>query len=396
MLRNRQLNNINAFISGPQPKSEQGKRLIDSMNFNDQAQPMLPAKQMTPGKRRRHETDKPDHAQQGKKYRRSPVHDMPATVIEPCEEKREELLSSESKDANGVIASRTVAHNRTQAENAPGDSKNTAIFSDSDRRSRVDSHKVVIADDDSVSRAESMNENATTESKATKLELGCEKIQRSAKYQAKGSVTNTLGAYAEVSQGSASIKPRITVEGCRNTAINSSSSVPSPPLSKDSSPTKKQPIPDVEAEPVEHANKKQCLSDARPPILELLYNEHRLANTKVQKTCRASLHTVAPVVANTECEHTYAEYDDDSIPILYSASIQRHDSPILLNNPSVELRVQAHILLENRRGFTAEDMGRPNVPKSGRTRVIDNVDLYLKTDSKIYVATERGLLLTAQ
>jgi hypothetical protein len=101
----------------------------------------------------------------------------------------------------------------------------------------------------------------------------------------------------------------------------------------------------------------------------------------------------APVVPNPECPHTYAEYDNDSVPILHSIHIQHQNHFLLLNTPEVQLKLDALELIE--RGIKTKDLGRPDVPKKGPPKIIDDCDLYLRK-GKIYVATERGLLLAAR
>jgi hypothetical protein len=223
-----------------------------------------------------------------------------------------------------------------------------------------------------------------------------EKTPRSIKAFPKEDVASTPSALAEGAQNVAAKKACKPVDVAKDEAAKASSSFPSPPPSNDNSPTAKRPISDVEVEPVAGARKKQCLTDARAPTKEKTQGELQQMKEKLQKFSKQSLHAAAPVVANPEFVYTYAEYDDDSIPILHSALIQRRDSPEFPKNPSVELKAKAYILLEKPGGFTAEDMGRPvKIPKSGRTRVIEDVDLYTMTDGKIYVATEQGLLLAA-
>jgi hypothetical protein len=190
-------------------------------------------------------------------------------------------------------------------------------------------------------------------------------------------------------------KRSIRTGGAEDGAMKVSSTFPSPPSNEGSPTMAKRPLPDMESERKEHARKKQCLIDAPLSTPQLTNEEPRLMVDKMQKSSKRSLCASVLVASNTDCQHTYASYNNDSIPVLHSALIQRRISPDLLNNPSVELKVQAHILLERAGGFTSEDMGRCNVPKSGRTKVINNVDLYLMEDGKIYVATERGLLLAA-
>tara|TARA_R110002003_G_scaffold103_9_gene8175 strand:- start:6797 stop:8119 length:1323 start_codon:yes stop_codon:yes gene_type:complete len=103
--------------------------------------------------------------------------------------------------------------------------------------------------------------------------------------------------------------------------------------------------------------------------------------------------TYAPIYPNRDCEHEYAPYDEYSVPILQSALIKRQEATdVLLNNPSIELKQAALALLEC--GLKAHHIGRPDVAKSGPTRVIDDCDLYFR-DGMIHVASERGTLLAA-
>ena len=172
-----------------------------------------------------------------------------------------------------------------------------------------------------------------------------------------------------------------------------SSSYPSPPSSKGSPPGPQQPTAEEKHPEEQVTAKRQCASpiDAggRPCRLRGLV---RARTPPVVRNIAAD--TFAPTVPNTNMKHTYAAYDDDCVPILESALIQRHSSNAsLLNNPSIELKVEAVLLLE--RGFKAQDLGRAkDVPRKGPAKIIDDCDLYLR-EGKIYVATERGLLLAA-
>jgi hypothetical protein len=341
-LRNRQLSNINNSISAPQPEAQPQKSLIDRMTFPDQSQQALPAKES--GKRKRGETGNMDALQQQKKLRPSPspdtptVRDTPATRTEPVEEKTPRSIKALPKED---VAS-------TPSAPAEGAQKVAA---------KKACKPVDVAKDEAV------------------------KVSNSCPSRAPNDATEV---------------PNRPVEVAKDDAVKASSSFPSPPPSNDNSPTAKRPIPDVGAESAAGARKKQCMTDARAPTKEKTQDELRQMNDKLQKFSKRSLHAAAPVVANPELVYTYAGYDDDSIPILHSALIQRRDSPEFLNNPSVELKAKAYILLEKPGGFTAKDMGRPvKIFKSGCTRVIDDVDLYTMTDGKIYVATEQGLLLAA-
>jgi hypothetical protein len=106
--------------------------------------------------------------------------------------------------------------------------------------------------------------------------------------------------------------------------------------------------------------------------------------------------TSAPVAGNrAEYHHAYKPYDNHSIPLLVSVQIRHQESPLLFNNPSVHLKIKALARLEQAGCFSAEELGRPEATKKGPTKIIDDVDLYLTSHGKIYVATEHGLLLAS-
>ncbi|KAF2824864.1 hypothetical protein CC86DRAFT_456837 [Ophiobolus disseminans] len=162
------------------------------------------------------------------------------------------------------------------------------------------------------------------------------------------------------------------------------SAYPSPPSSKGSPPTLKRPIALV-AQPEEQAAKKQHPTPFTP-------RERTQIPAAVVRNIFAE--TYAPTLPNTDFKHSYAPYDDDSVLVLHSAEIQRHSSDAaLLNRPTVQLKVEALMLLE--RGLKAHDMGRSkDVRRTGPTRIIGDCDLYLR-NNQIHVATESGLLLAA-
>ncbi|KAF1918999.1 hypothetical protein BDU57DRAFT_592984 [Ampelomyces quisqualis] len=170
----------------------------------------------------------------------------------------------------------------------------------------------------------------------------------------------------------------------------------SPPSSNGNS--SKRSITEVNVEPPEHAQKKQRQSPAQSRSPKQTERSRKTQKTpkKVLPNPYKAPNTFAPVVAIPECKHTYKHWNDDSIPILHSAQFQRYNPATLPNNPSAELRVKALLLLEKPSGFNAEDLGRPKVPKTGPTKVISDVDLYLMVDDKIYVGTEYGLILAAK
>jgi hypothetical protein len=130
-----------------------------------------------------------------------------------------------------------------------------------------------------------------------------------------------------------------------------------------------------------------------PPVnVEAKLEEQGLskASSIRQQSWRNPVGTCAPVVPSFECRHSYAKYDNESVPILHSVHIYRQDSISLLNKPTTQLKQDALALLE--RGVKAKDLGRSSVAKQGPTKIIDDCDLYLR-EGKVYVGTERGLLL---
>jgi hypothetical protein len=164
-----------------------------------------------------------------------------------------------------------------------------------------------------------------------------------------------------------------------DSAAKVASSHPSPSSSKG----RKRPIADVE-EPEQQAAKKPCPGPVR---MLPVSREELMARDR-------SAYTFSPTIPNSNSEPLlYAAYDDDSVPVLVSAAIYHRQGGNLLNHPSIELKVQAILLLE--RGFDAQDLGRLKISRKGPTKVIDDRDLYLR-EGKIHVATERGLLLASQ
>ncbi|KAF1843127.1 uncharacterized protein K460DRAFT_396511 [Cucurbitaria berberidis CBS 394.84] len=91
----------------------------------------------------------------------------------------------------------------------------------------------------------------------------------------------------------------------------------------------------------------------------------------------------------------FFDYDEDSVPILYSNFIEHNDMVELSTEPSLHLRQGALALLRRPNWkWTSSDFGREDVPKHESTRIIDDCDLYFR-NGKVHVATERGLLLAA-
>lgn len=227
-------------------------------------------------------------------------------------------------------------------------------------------------------------------------EIGTHKMANRADIGAKTSSTPTD---ADKSNNEIKPSPR-TVE---NEISEVPKTLPSPPLSKGSSPIAKRKRDEIEVVPSGDGRKKQYIHDTRLPTPEEANQKNEKPRLRKkpqpQKPAREpraeTAFASAPVAANPECKHTYKPYNHDSVPILYSAEIQHSDSPGLLNEPSPQLKVDAMLLLE--RGIKSKDLGRKDIPKKGRgrTNVIQDVDLYLMKDGNIYVATERGLLLGA-
>jgi hypothetical protein len=397
-LKNRQLNNINKSISAPQPEAQPRKSLVDRMTFTNQPQQMLPVKES--GKRKRGETADTDSAQQKKKHRVSPAceapiardttpaRDMPTVCAEATDMKDEISQSPVVKDTCKVATGETArTPNNPRSNNKP---------SNNVKRNGVISQKVMSSNEGSDSKADMTNATAEIEAKAMTPAQEHHKTEHPIMNLPNDNVAVAPKTPFEVAQMIIMKTPSMSVDVAKDGVVKASSSFPSPPPSNDNSPTTKRPIFAMEVEPTKDARKKQCLTDARLPTEETTQDELQLINDKLFTFFKKSAHAGAPVVANPDCVPEYAEYDDDSVPILHSALIERRDSPVLFNNPSVEVKAKAYILLERPRGFTPEDMGRdPKIAKIGRAKIINDVDLYAMTDGKIYVATERGLLLTA-
>jgi hypothetical protein len=181
-------------------------------------------------------------------------------------------------------------------------------------------------------------------------------------------------------------------------AAKTSDSSTSSPQNIISSHTAKRTITVVDTNSMENVRKKQRLSHTSIPTPDSTEDESsspQRCNKPTHKLNYCPPCNFAPVVHNPECKHAYVPYDDDSIPILHAAHIQRKRSPVLLNNPSVDLKIKALARLERAGGFSAEELGRPDVRKKGPTKTIDDVDLYLTIDGKVHIATESGLLLAA-
>ena len=121
-------------------------------------------------------------------------------------------------------------------------------------------------------------------------------------------------------------------------------------------------------------------------------------------------HTVR--TGSPETELKFIDYDIHSIPILYSAHIEHQYPHEDVAKPSKQ--IQHDVTASKPRKFTLKmfslrqkalslagkplltscDLGRRQVPKSSPAVFIDDCDLYLYED-KVFVATERGLLLAA-
>ncbi|CBX91690.1 predicted protein [Plenodomus lingam JN3] len=100
---------------------------------------------------------------------------------------------------------------------------------------------------------------------------------------------------------------------------------------------------------------------------------------------------------NLEYVLNYQPYDFASVLLMASFNITRDEkaeesadrwfkSNQILNHNAMEMY---------KRPWTSQDYGREAIKKTLPTRTIDDCDLYYRDDQKIYVATERGLLLVA-
>jgi hypothetical protein len=115
---------------------------------------------------------------------------------------------------------------------------------------------------------------------------------------------------------------------------------------------------------------------------------------------KASFARVAP---NPECDFKLLDYDHNSVPVLYSVAVKHSSSTELLNNPPEELVFDALDAIE--KGFRPHQYGWPSAigllgrtpNRDNPTRVFNDVDLHLHENSnKLYVATDRGLIIVAQ
>jgi hypothetical protein len=139
--------------------------------------------------------------------------------------------------------------------------------------------------------------------------------------------------------------------------------LPSPPLSKSSSPVGMRKRDDIEKVPSGDARKMQRVYNSRLATPEETNQEeqksHLRKKPQPQKPAREprveSAFASAPIATNPEFIHTYTPWNHDSVPILYSTEIRHSDCPELLNKPSPQLKVDAMLLLE--RGFNSKDLG---------------------------------------
>lgn len=168
-------------------------------------------------------------------------------------------------------------------------------------------------------------------------------------------------------------------QGADQDATNTSSSLPSPPSSRGSPPPQKAKRSTSEVQDHEQRPLKKHKPFRMLPVIR----EELMAREK-------PAYSFSPTVPNDGGLHAYACYDDDSVPVLQAMAFRYTD---LLYKPPLELKVEAILLLE--RGITPDNLGRAKgVTRKGPVKVIEDCDLYLRK-SKLYIATECGLLLVA-
>ena len=148
-----------------------------------------------------------------------------------------------------------------------------------------------------------------------------------------------------------------------------------------------------------HADSESCSEFDMNNTINLIAEKSTLAQPRLVKAMvrkpkitGRSKHA-APVQPNPECTLEFFPYCGDSVPILYSDSIKHYDCANLVTEPDLCLR-QGALELLRKTHWTSTDLGREDVPKIGPTRIIDDCDLYFRK-GRIYVASERGLLLAA-
>ncbi|UPX12694.1 uncharacterized protein EKO05_0003233 [Ascochyta rabiei] len=140
------------------------------------------------------------------------------------------------------------------------------------------------------------------------------------------------------------------------------------------------------------------------PGVTKLPTKHRSSLQQPQARAVPFDELFAPVAPNPECDFKILDYDNESVPVLYSGLIDHSDSTKLLNCPPEELVFDALDAIEaSLRPFseygwpTAIDLLGRTPSKESPTKVLNDVDLYLhKKDGKLYVATDLGLIITAE
>lgn len=109
----------------------------------------------------------------------------------------------------------------------------------------------------------------------------------------------------------------------------------------------------------------------------------------------------APVTPNPYGNFELLEYDHDSVPVLHSTVVQHASSTDLINCPPEELvfdaldAIEAGFKPRSKFGWpSAIEPLRRTASQDKPTRVLNDIDLYLhEKDNKLYVATDRGLLI---
>ncbi|KAJ4348957.1 hypothetical protein N0V95_005005 [Ascochyta clinopodiicola] len=132
--------------------------------------------------------------------------------------------------------------------------------------------------------------------------------------------------------------------------------------------------------------------------------KHRTSRQKPKPRSVPPEDSFAPVTLNPECDFKILDYDNESVPVLYSVLIHHSKNSELLNRPPEELVFDALDAIEagfkpfSKYGWpTAIDLLGRTPSTENPTKVLNDVDLYLhEKDGKLYVATDMGLVIVAE
>lgn len=254
------------------------------------------------------------------------------------------------------------------------------------------------------------------------------KVPRS-DYQSSGAAQYGLKDSSNSHSEASSAAPTTTTMSGDSQTQSQQATLPSPPTSNATPPNKKRQRD--ETKDTDHLSKplQQPRTGSQSPITKMIEKPATIADGHRSTTPKGAISTrkqrtsqpmppfhppeaqavrpegsFAPAAPNPGCNFRLLDYDHESVPVLYSTLVKHSNSTKLLNCPPEELVFDALDAIE--KGFRPyQQYGWPSATsplgrkpsKDNPTKVIDDVDLYLhKSDGKLYVATDRGLIIVAQ